>query len=133
MSTLFINPLASEIHAFIVSDKVNSQVTLPKENIAENFPEFIARIFRENAIEEIWCIVGPGPFTMVRVVTLALNCFAYAKNIPVKGCHFFDVIDTKLSAILEINKEEYLIRRENAIEEIPQNLLPIGEYVGYSE
>ena len=133
MSTLFINPLASEINAFIISDKATSQVTLPKENIAENFPEFIARIFRENTIEEIWCIVGPGPFTMMRVVTLALNSFAYAKNIPVKGCHFFDVIDTKLSAILEINKEEYLIRRGNTIEEISQNLLPTGEYVGYSE
>jgi hypothetical protein len=60
-------------------------------------------------------VIGPGPFTLMRVVTLAINALAYTRAIRVKSCHFFDLISSPNQPIIEANPREYLIREHNNI------------------
>jgi hypothetical protein len=81
-------------------------------------------IVDEYAIIEIWCVTGPGPFTLMRVVTLAINALTYTRNITVKSCHFFDLIGEENHPIIEPNPREYLIRDAGEVISISKDLLP---------
>ncbi len=67
------------------------------------------------SIDEIWCPRGPGPFTLMRVVTLSINALRYTKNLTTKSCHFFDLIDTEHMPIIEANAKECLIIEDGII------------------
>lgn len=66
-------------------------------------------------IEEIWCVSGPGPFTLMRVVTLSINALRYTRSLTTKSCHFFDLIDPENIAIIEANPKECLIEEDGII------------------
>lgn len=72
-------------------------------------------IVDEYTINEIWCVTGPGPFTLMRVVTLAINALTYTRPIIVKSCHFFDLITSENLPIIEANPREYLIRQDGEV------------------
>ena len=82
-------------------------------------------IVDEYEIDEIWCVTGPGPFTLMRVVTLAINAISYTRLITVKSCHFFDLIMSGNRAIIEANPREYLIRSDSEVVSIAKALLPV--------
>lgn len=129
MNFLFIHPLGEDIHIHIIGDNPEQYSLSKHGDIAEDFPLFLNNIVWHHTIDEIWCIHGPGPFTLMRIITLSVNTLAFVKNIPLKSCHFFDII--QWDAILEINREEYLIRKDWKIHEISQNTLEPWEYHGY--
>lgn len=85
------------------------KIVIPHGDDFSSFPKTIINIIEEETIEEIWCICGPGSFTRMRIITLVLNTLHLSKNIVVKWCHFFDLIQ-KWIPILEINTTEYIIK-----------------------
>lgn len=78
-----------------------------------NFPKFLVDIVDEYNIHEIWCVTGPGPFTLMRIITLSINALTYTRDIRLKSCHFFDLIQNSNTPIIEANSREYLIRENN--------------------
>lgn len=106
---LFINPIQNDITFSIIDNSVLiKKIVLPHGDDFLSFPEFIRDITESYSIEEIWCICGPGPFTRMRIITLALNTFHLSKGILLKWCHFFDLIN-EWTPILEINSTEYIV------------------------
>jgi hypothetical protein len=90
--------------------------TLTKNlDTASTFPRLLIDIVDEYKITDIWCVVGPGPFTLMRVVTLAINAISYTRDIQVKSCHFFDLITSGNRAIIEANPREYLIQQDGEV------------------
>lgn len=86
--------------------------TLVKDlDTASTFPKMLVAIVDEYKITDIYCVTGPGPFTLMRVVTLAINAIAYTRDITVRSCHFFDLIMSGNQPIIEANPREYLIRQ----------------------
>lgn len=71
---LYINPLLEEIN-FIISVREDViKKTLPKNlETASTFPKMLVDLVDLYNINDIYCIVGPGPFTLMRVITLAIN------------------------------------------------------------
>jgi hypothetical protein len=51
----------------------------------------------------------------MRIVTLTLNTISLVKNIPLKGCHFFEIINHP-NPLLIANNHEYIILGENGPE-----------------
>lgn len=114
---LFINPISENIRIFHVGDiSLRLLSEIPKNHDYDAFPEEIVRHVEQNVevgeIHQIWCIYGPGSFTRMRIVTLALNTLSLSKNVVLKGCHFFELIDSQYTPLLEINACEYLTRTE---------------------
>ncbi len=78
---LSINPLLPEI-SFIVIDEdiILEQSTLVKNlDTASTFPRHIIDIMNRHDISDILCITGPGPFTLMRIVTLTCNAIALSR------------------------------------------------------
>ena len=48
----------------------------------------------------------------MRIVTLTLNTLALVKKVPLKGCHFFEIVNEN-HPILIANNREYIILEEN--------------------
>lgn len=69
-----------------------------------DFPKLIVELVDIYNIREIWCVTGPGPFTLMRIITLSINALAYTRNIKLKSCHFFELIQIKNIPIIEANK-----------------------------
>jgi tRNA A37 threonylcarbamoyladenosine modification protein TsaB len=115
-TTLYINSLTPEIHFMIFAREQTITQTLAKNlDTASTFPKMLVAIVDEYAITDIWCVTGPGPFTLMRVVTLAINAIAYTRDITVRSCHFFDLITSGNQPIIEANPREYLIRESNEV------------------
>ncbi len=90
---LYINPILPEITFFILQKNDVIIEKLSKNlDTAILFPKKIVDLVDLYDIQEIWCIVGPGPFTLMRIVTLAINSLKYTRNITLKSCNFFDLI-----------------------------------------
>jgi hypothetical protein len=105
--------------------------TLAKDlDTASTFPKLLVAIIDTYEITDIWCIVGPGPFTLMRVVTLTINAISYTRPIAVRSCHFFDLITSIHTPIIESNAREYLIRSGDKTVSITKEFLPIGTYEG---
>jgi tRNA A37 threonylcarbamoyladenosine modification protein TsaB len=92
---LFTNPLARLNNISILSDIENTiyeMVNFEKHDIASTLPRILGDLYKKYTIKEIWCVTGPGPFTLMRVVCLALNALAFGEDIKIKGCHLFALI-----------------------------------------
>jgi tRNA A37 threonylcarbamoyladenosine modification protein TsaB len=78
---LSINPLLPEISCIVIDgDAIIEQSTLTKNlETASTFPRHIIDIMNRHTIDEIWCVTGPGPFTMMRIVTLTCNAIGLAR------------------------------------------------------
>ena len=132
---LSINPLLPEI-SFLVIDNgiIIDASTLEKNlNTASTFPHHIVDIIDSYPITEIWSITGPGPFTLMRIVTLSVNAVALTGKIQLKWVHFFDLIWDKYAPILEANPKECIIRKDWIDTLIARELLEDGEYMGILE
>lgn len=121
---LYINPIWNEIcfQIFITSETITKSLQKNLETAA-TFPKMLVDIVDEYNISEIWCIVWPGAFTLMRVITLAMNALTYTHNIALKSCHFFDLIKNSNNAILELNPKEYLIRDSFGIRSISKEFI----------
>ena len=111
---LYINPLTVHITFLILWSTEITKKTLTKNmETSINFPKFLVDIVDEYNIHEIWCVTGPGPFTLMRIITLSINALTYTRDIRLKSCHFFDLIQNNNTPIIEANSREYLIRENN--------------------
>lgn len=129
---LFINPLQKNITLSLIEwSDLKKQIVIPYGDDFQSFPKSLITLIESENIEELWCICGPGAFTRMRIVTLTLNTLHLSKNLKIKWCHFFDIIDNN-TPIIEINTTEYLIR--DALWSptlIPQDKIPPWSYSGY--
>ncbi|MBP9812308.1 hypothetical protein KBC86_02920 [Candidatus Gracilibacteria bacterium] len=131
---LFINPISENICLFIVENgEVRHTSTIPKGKDYDAFPEMVNDIIDRQYIDTIWCVIGPGAFTRMRIVTLTLNTIAMVKNIPLKGCHFFEIVNSE-NPILRANDREYIFLDEAGIPSLsPKELIdPSKIYTGYA-
>lgn len=85
MSILFINPIPETIDLFLVKNgSLTLLSSLPKGDDFSTFPDEVVRCVEERSIDEVWCIIGPGAFTRMRIVTLTLNTLHLTKHITLK-------------------------------------------------
>ncbi len=131
---LFINPLPANISVFVIEDTTTIDTSiLPKWDDFSQFPGKIIDLIDRYSIDEIWCVCGPGAFTRMRIITLALNTLKLSRWIQLKGCHFFDLIDTE-NAALKANQREYIIRVWHGDPILLwKEDIPSGIYEGYGE
>lgn len=128
---LYINPLTPEITFLIFDwDQIVTKTLTKNLDTASTFPRLLVAIVDEYQIDTIWCVTGPGPFTLMRVVTLTINAISYTRRLSIKSCHFFDLITSGNQAIIEANPREYLIRSGGEVINIAKALLPAGSYEG---
>lgn len=134
MKILYINPLRTDITLTLLDEGIVEEViTLERGDDFAKFPETVISILHEKNPEEIWFLLGPGPFTRMRIITLTLSTLIFSRSIRVKGCHFFDLIDIH-HPILRANDQEYIISDSSSgtrlilVEDIPG-----GTYMGYGE
>jgi hypothetical protein len=126
---LYINPLFEEVHFLIFDWEETIKNTLPKNlATASTFPNMLVDLVDQYDIAEIFCVTGPGPFTLMRVVTLAINAMTYTRTIQIKSCHFFELITSGNIPIIEANPKEYLIKSKNEIINIEKELLEKWNY-----
>ncbi len=122
---LYINPLLPEIHFLIFQENATIIKTLPKNrDTALDFPKMLVDLVDIYKINEIFCVTGPGPFTLMRVVTLAINALSYTRNIRIKSCNFFDLITSDAIGIIEANPREYIIKESDTLISIQKEYLP---------
>jgi tRNA A37 threonylcarbamoyladenosine modification protein TsaB len=119
MSILSINPLLPEISCIVMDNQtVVDQSTVAKNlETASTLPRHIVDLVDKHGIDEIWCVTGPGPFTLMRIVTLICNTLAIARGVRLKSAHFFDMITPGHIPIIEANPKECIIR-DGAIESL---------------
>ncbi len=126
---LYINPLLEEINFLIFQWENTIKKTLPKNfNTASTFPKMLVDLVDLYSIDTIFCVTGPWPFTLMRVVTLAINAITYTRTIRIKSCHFFDLIRNGNIPIIEANTKEYLIKIGVDIINIEKELLKKWTY-----
>lgn len=124
MSILYINPLPKNIKLIVLNE--NKEVLFEAEKPKNNdefsfFPEFLVETVKKYEVDEIWCVVWPGPFTLMRIVTLAINSIAYVENITLRSCNFFDLILGENTPLIEANAREFLIRdKDGNTESVPK-------------
>lgn len=97
MLSFFINPIGKHITLLIIEIEkrtvIESSVIEKTGNDFEIIPKIFVDLAKKYHIEEIWCIVWPGPFTLMRIITLILNSIAYnATDIRLKSSHYFDLM-----------------------------------------
>jgi hypothetical protein len=130
--TLYINPLTSPISLTVLEwNHITHESSLPRNGDEfSTFPEMIVDLVDRYSVEEIWCITWPGPFTLMRIITLTINTLQIVQWVWLKGIHFFDLIDMSLyTPLLEINSHEYLIRWSTWDTLVAQWDLPYGQYM----
>lgn len=129
---LSINPLLPEISFLVIENGVIvHQGTLEKNlNTASTFPHHIVDIIDTYPITEIWSITGPGPFTLMRIVTLSVNAVALTGKIQLKWIHFFELIGDGYTPILEANPKECIIRKNGIDTLVARELIEDGNYMG---
>jgi hypothetical protein len=128
---LSINPLLPEISFIVINgDTIVEQSTLSKNlDTASTFPRHLVDILNRHSIDEIWCITGPGPFTLMRIVTLACNAVHLARWTLLKWCHLFDMIDARYTPIIEANPRECIIRIDGEDRLITRDDIPNWAYM----
>lgn len=127
---LSINPLLPEISCIVMDNHtIVGQSTVAKNlDTASTLPRHIVDLVDKYDITEIWCVVGPGPFTLMRIVTLVCNTLAITRGVRLKSAHFFDMISPWHIAIIEANPKECIIR-EGSIESLRTwDTLPLWVY-----
>ena len=107
---LFINPVSENIEIFLLDGtEIVTQLSLPRWDDFRSFPETIISLIDTYPIWEIWCVVWPGAFTRMRIVTLTLSSLRLSRGITLKSCHFFDTIE-RWTRVLKANDREYIIQ-----------------------
>ncbi len=132
---LFINPISENICLMIVENgEVRHTSTIPKGKDYDAFPEMVNDSIHRHNIDTIWCVVWPWAFTRMRIVTLTLNTIAMVKNIPLKGCHFFEIVNSE-NPILRANDREYILLDEDWIPSLSpkESIDPSKIYTGYGD
>ncbi len=132
---LSINPLLPEISFIVIDgDSIVEQGTLAKNlDTASTFPRHVVDLMNRHTIDEVWCITGPGPFTLMRIVTLTCNAIGLARWTKLKWCHFFDILDKKYIPIIEANPRECIIRQESKDSLIAKTDIADWTYIGILE
>ncbi len=132
MPILYINPLGKALCLKVFSPEwriLHEEMVVKNNDEFSFFPELLTKLTEEYVISEIWCVIWPWPFTLMRIITLAVNSVAYVKNIPLKSCHFFDLILSWDIPIIEANTREFLIRWATGnTEQIEKSKLPPWRY-----
>ncbi len=128
---LYINPLLNEI-SFLIFQNENTIIEKIDKNLNTStaFPKKLVDLVDLYDIEEVWCVVGPWPFTLMRIITLAVNSLRYTKNITLKSCNFFDLIEWNNIGIIEANTKEYIIKKDDTISTIEKDWLLRWIYTG---
>jgi hypothetical protein len=132
MRSLYINPLLPNITLSILKngEKISEKI-LPRWDDFADFPDTVIDIVDTHGIDEIWCLLWPGAFTRMRIVTLTLSTLVMTRGTIVKWCHFFDIIDAA-NPIIIANNSEYIIRKaDRSTSLINKSTLPDGTYTGY--
>jgi tRNA A37 threonylcarbamoyladenosine modification protein TsaB len=103
----------------------------------ESFPEILVVLTQEFRVDHIWVITGPGSFTRLRIITLAVNSIKYAfPKIRLYGWGFFDLARTiwaKEPYIITANRYEFLVYENWQASFIKKEHLPEGTYFWYGE
>lgn len=131
---LYINPLGTKIR-FLIFDKTRLLKTYDFDKIdtSSTFPKYFVEVVEQYNIHEIWCITWPWAFTLMRTVTLTLNTVSFSKNIKLKWCHIFDILQNKEeNPLIQINPSEYLCRVGGAEILFSRETLPPGKYIWFS-
>lgn len=138
MITLFINPIGKSIDMLVIDTEkrtvIESLEIQKTGNDFEIIPAIFIDIVKKHIPSEIWCIVGPWPFTLMRIITLIINSIAYnTPHLLLKWCHFFELIPKdNNSPILEANRHEYLIQDTHGKDMlIEKKDLPLWKYIWY--
>ena len=78
---LSINPLLPEISFIVIDGGIVVEKSSLTKNLdtASTLPRHIVDIMNRHVIDEIWCVTGPGPFTLMRIVTLTCNSIRLAR------------------------------------------------------
>lgn len=124
MPILYINPLPKELKLIVLSE--DGTIIFETEKMKNNdefsfFPELLHEVVSTHSPEAIWCVTGPGPFTLMRIITLAINSIAYARQITLKSCNFFDLVSDNHTPIIEANAREFLMRgKDGNTESLPK-------------
>lgn len=129
---LTINPLLPSIYFQILDEKeILENFTLEKDGKEfSTLPEFLVDAVMRKNIDEVWCIVWPWPFTLMRILTLSLNTLALTHEIKLRGISFFDFYAWKNIPLLQINDREYLIRDNDSLKIMDQKSEIQGTYEG---
>lgn len=138
MILFYINPIGKHISLKILESEkrtiIESKIIEKTGNDFEIIPKIFVDLAKKYAIEEIWCITWPGPFTLLRIITLILNSISYNNsNIILKSGHYFELLKWEgASLILQANRHEYLIKTSNTIETIiNKEELPLWKFIWY--
>ena len=83
---LYINPLLPRIQSIVIDNNIAIHTSTLEKNLdtASTFPHHIVDIIDTYPITEIWLVSGPGPFTLMRIVTLSANAVALTGDIKLK-------------------------------------------------
>jgi len=132
--SLYINPLGTKIRLLVFEwSTLITKNELDKHNASSTFPGDIVEVVEKYNIKEIWCILWPWAFTLMRTVTLTVNTLAFSKDIKLKWCHIFDIIDIqKWIPILQINPSEYICKIYESEKIFSPETLPLGKYIWFS-
>jgi hypothetical protein len=127
---LSINPLLPEISFIVIDGGIVVEKSSLTKNLdtASTLPRHIVDIMNRHVIDEIWCVTGPGPFTLMRIVTLTCNSIRLARWTKLKWWHLFDILDTNYTPIIEANPRECIIRQDDTDRLIPRADIPDWSY-----
>jgi hypothetical protein len=138
MIILYVNPIGKSITLMIIETDIprilKSEIIEKTWNDFEIIPKIFVDLSKKYSLKEIWCITGPWPFTLLRIITLILNSITYNNsNIILKSGHYFELLRWSDGVpILQANKHEYLIKTNNTIETIiKKEDLPPWKFIGY--
>lgn len=98
VNMLIINPGYEYISiGFVKNETLTSTCSVHKHQASKNLLAQIDTVLRDNncsadALTCIAVVVGPGPFTTLRVAIASINGFAYGLNIPLIAIDGFDAI-----------------------------------------
>ncbi len=116
--TIFIQPLTSQITftVFWSQGEVISTNFLEKGNEFEHFLPFVTRILSEHHISlgdiaKIWVVNGPWAFTLLRIITLTVNTWAFVYKMPIVSIDLFQLWTLcwyPLPYAIKANRGEYL-------------------------
>lgn len=134
MTILYINPLPKEITMTVLEKNgtiISETKKIKNTDEFSFFPELLVDTANNHTIQEIWCVCWPWAFTLMRIITLAINSIWYARNIRLKSCNFFELANhPDTIPIIEANAREYLIQEKNQMIALEKGELPPWTYQG---
>lgn len=96
-------------------------------NESKQLPALIGHFLQENKadytqLQNIVCVVGPGSFTAIRMITLIVNTLAYiSPHISLTALSFFDLYDTYPIVKTSSKRDLFVKWEKTAIIEVLEN------------